>query len=42
MRFIKWLGTQSELINGQVIMYFEFGVLIGIIAGIIVGAIWLT
>ncbi len=39
MRFIKWLGTHSNLINGQVVMYFEFGVLIGLIVGIIIGAI---
>ena len=39
MRFIRWLGTQSNLINGQVIMCFQFGTTVGIIIGIVIGVL---
>ncbi len=36
MNFIKWMGTQSKLVNGQVIGWFLFGCLVGMIAGTII------
>jgi len=34
MKFIKWLGTQTYLTNGQVIGWFTLGILVGTVLGI--------
>lgn len=33
MKFLKWLGTQTYLTNGQVIGWFELGILVGTFIG---------
>jgi len=37
MKFIKWLGTQTYLTNGQVFGWFVMGILVGMLIGIFIG-----
>lgn len=37
MRFLKWLGTRTYLTNGQVMGWFDMGILVGMVIGALIG-----